>query len=467
LGVIGYDGGFIVRETAMDVRIIVETTFENGTTKTHHLGRLSRPFRQAQPEEIGLLLEDARTMLAQLQNAILLDQIEEISEASRICPDCAKIRAIHDYRPRVLDTLFGRFRVMAPRIRRCACNAKSETIPGGPLSPLANLFPHRSTPELQRLPAELGARPSFREAARILETFLPCARQLNTTVRNRLGKIAQDISGCDQAVPALVQDATSPPLTVFLDGAHIRCRPEYPRRHLDVVVGKIESPNMCRRFGLAQQATVSPAKQLRQDLHALGWDGKRSVTVISDGEPALPNLVLSAVRQPVRHILDWWHISMRVQHIENAVKGLLQTENFPGIPELFKRPAETLRWYLWHGKIQTVGTLVQCLMVDCARLSKDDPAVRDATARVQARCRELYSYLANNMDNLTNHGWRHRNGLPISSSRAEGCVDDIGNTRMGKRRRMRWSPKGAHSVAVTRAAVLDGRLTVSCRKIAA
>jgi hypothetical protein len=33
--------------------------------------------------------------------------------------------------------------------------------------------------------------------------------------------------------------------------------------------------------------------------------------------------------------------------------------------------------------------------------------------------------------------------------------------RMGKRRRIRCSPKSAHQVAVTRAAVLDGRLTAS------
>ncbi len=342
--VIGFDGGFTVRETTMDVRITVETIFENGTPKTHHPGHLSRPYGQAQPGEIGLLLEDVRTLLAQLQTAILLDQIKEISAASRICPDCTKIRAIHDYRPRVLDTLFGRFHGVTPRIRRCACNAKSEAIAGGPLSPLTDLFPHRSAPELQRLQAKLRARHSFREAARIPETFLPCARQMNTTLRNRLGKIAHDVSDCDEAVPAFDQDATSPPLTVFLDGAHIRCRPEYQRRHLDVVVGKIESPNMCRRFGLVPQATVSAATQLRQDLHALGWDGKRSVTVISGGEPALPNLVLSAVGQPIRHILDWWHISMRVQHVENAVKCLLQAENFPGLPELFKRPAESLRW---------------------------------------------------------------------------------------------------------------------------
>ncbi|KKL82922.1 hypothetical protein LCGC14_1979920 [marine sediment metagenome] len=84
---------FNERGTAMEVRIIVETTFENGTTKTRHLGCLSRPFRRMQPEGFGLLLEDAKTILGQLQNAILLDQIEEVSEASRICPDCGKVRA--------------------------------------------------------------------------------------------------------------------------------------------------------------------------------------------------------------------------------------------------------------------------------------------------------------------------------------------------------------------------------------
>lgn len=106
-------------------------------------------------------------------------------------------------------------------------------------------------------------------------------------------------------------------------------------------------------------------------------------------------------------------------------------------------------------------------MVDCTRLATDDRVAAEAAQRVQSRCRDLYSYLANNMDSLTDYGRRHRMGLPISSSRAEGCVDDIGNTRMGKRRRMRWSPKGAHRVAVVRAAVLDGRLTGAYQRAAA
>ena len=151
---------------------------------------------------------------------------------------------------------------------------------------------------------------------------------------------------------------------------------------------------MCRRFGLVQQAAQSTSRQVLQDLQAIGWDGESPVTVISDGEPALPNLVRVAVGGPVRHILDWWHISMRVKHVENAVKGLVQAKNFPGIPVLFERPAERLRWYLWHGKVRAATTSLRWMLADCERFGKADPAVRDAAARVQARCRELYTYLA-------------------------------------------------------------------------
>jgi hypothetical protein len=107
------------------------------------------------------------------------------------------------------------------------------------------------------------------------------------------------------------------------------------------------------------------------------------------------------------------------------------------------------------------------VMHDCAGLAEEALSVCTAAARVQARCDTLYTYLANNMESLVGYGRRYRNGLPISSSRAEGSVDDIANARMGKRKRMRWSPKGDHRIAVTKAAVLDGLLTVANGKRAA
>jgi hypothetical protein len=213
----------------MDVRIIVETTAETGEKRTEELHDLS--LTDQCHGELGLKLKQGKAILAQLQGAILRHQIEEISAASRTCPCCGSSRPVHDYRSRVLDTLFERFRIRILRRRKCSCRLGQSDA----LSPLAQVLRSRATPELRRLQAELGARHSFREAARILETFLPCAKQHNTTVRNRLGIVAKDIT---ETEPPACESLSSHPLTVFIDGAHIRCRPEYQKRHLDVVVGK-------------------------------------------------------------------------------------------------------------------------------------------------------------------------------------------------------------------------------------
>ena len=453
----------------MDVRITVETTFENWEKRIHQLDGNSRPYRVTCPEGFGLRLEDGKRVVEQIQRAILCDQVEEITRESRVCPTCASVRAIHDYRTRVLDMLFGRVRVDAARLRRCPCDASSAARSGGPISPLAYFFPDRGTPELQRLHAELGSRHSFREAARLMKSFLPCHPPHHTTVRDRLGRVA---TGLEKSRRASSNPVEAPPkggFTVFLDGAHIRCRPEYQQRHLDLVVGKIESRNMCRRFGLVANATVSPGSRMREELSDFGWKPGRLMTVISDGELALPNLIRNAMGGDgqVKHILDWWHISMRIRHVEAAVQGLVQTPGLTGIPMLFQRPAKSLRWWLWHGRARVAETYLEGLMHDCAGLSEEPLAVRAAAARVQDRCETLYTYLANNMESLVDYGRRYRSGLPIPSSRAEGSVDDIANARMGKRRRMQWPPKGAQRVAVTRAAVLDSRLNVANRKCAA
>ena len=288
----------------MDVRTTVETTFDNGEKRTHQLDGISRPFRVTCPDGIGLHLEDGKRIVEQIQRVILYDQVDEIIRESRVCPDCASVRAIHDYRTRDLDTLFGRVRVKAARLRRCSCDVRSAAMPGGPISPLAYFFPDRATPELQRLHAELGSRHSFREAARLMKSFLPCHPPHHTTVRDRLGRVA---TGLEKSRRASGDPVEAPPkggLTVFLDGAHVRCRPEYQQRHLDLVVGKIESRNMCRRFGLVANATASAGSRMREELSDFGLKPGRLLTVISDGELALPNLIRNAIEPPQRrHLL--------------------------------------------------------------------------------------------------------------------------------------------------------------------
>lgn len=331
----------------MHVLITVETTFKNGEKRIHQLDGISRPYRVTCPEGFGLLLEDGKRIVEQIQRPIICDHVGEINRESCVCPMCASVR-VHGYRTRVLDTLLGRLRVKAARLRRCPCDARLVTMPAGPISPPAFFFPDRATPELQRLHAELGSRHSFREVARLMKCFLHCHPPHHATVHGRLGRIAERLE-CRRKTLSYPGDATPKGgLTEFLDGAHIRCRLEYQQRHLDLVVGKIENRQMCRRFGLAVNATASPRSRAREELSAFGWRPGRLLTVISDGEPSLPNLMRNATGgdSQVKHILDWRHISMCVRHVDTAVQGLVQTDGFADNTVLFQRPEKSLRWWV-------------------------------------------------------------------------------------------------------------------------
>ncbi len=63
-----------------------------------------------------------------------------------------------------------------------------------------------------------------------------------------------------------------------------------------------------------------------------GWREGDPVTAISDGDPALPALVRSATGGPVEPILDWFHLSMRVHHVEQVMGGLCAVEPPPLAP---------------------------------------------------------------------------------------------------------------------------------------
>ena len=228
-----------------------------------------------------------------------------------------------------------------------------------------------------------------------------------------------------------------------------------------MTVGKVETAGRPpRRFALAPLGAEQPAQAVRAALISQGWQPSRPVTVISDGEPALLNLVCTATGEPVRHILDWWHISMRVRHIEQALAGIyaLRPTYQAGL-DYISVDVERLRHLIWNGYADEAGQALWALThLASETIYLNGEHLSPAVRSFLLHCQELRTYLANNGSALIHYGTRYRAGRPISSSRAEGSVAEIANARMAKRRRMRWSPRGAHCVASVRAAVLDGRL---------
>ena len=153
------------------------------------------------------------------------------------------------------------------------------------------------------------------------------------------------------------------------------------------------------------------------------------------------------------------HLSMRVHHVEQVMGSLCALEPPPLVPLDHTRiDVERLRHLLWNGHhekaCEALGRIASWAK---DAIALNEPGVEAKARRLAARCTELRSYIESNEGALIDYGQRHRAGKPISTSRAEGTVNNLVSARMNKRRQMRWSPRGAHRVLQVRAAVLDGR----------
>jgi len=397
----------------------------------------------------------------------------------RVCAACGMLRPLKERRTRRLQTLFGTVEVEAPRFKVCRCRL-TMPVAGMTVSPVCALLTARCTPELERVQAELGARISFRDGARILESLLPASSANHESLRTRTHAVALQLEADDRQaategmavrnMPDQAAAADEHRPIVMLDGAYIRAVSGHQTRNFEAICGKVEREGQpTRRFAVVRSVAEQPSALLRAALLDQGWRHGEPVTAISDGDPALPALVRSATGGPVEYILDWFHLSMRVHHVEQVMWGLCALEPLPVAPLDHARiDVERLRHLLWNGhhdKAYEALSRITSWAKDAIMLA--EPGVEEKARRLVARCKELRSYVENNEGALIDYGQRYRAGKPISTSRAEGTVNQLVNARMNKRRQMRWSPRGAHRVLQVRAAVLDGRFGHQAIQLAA
>jgi len=446
----------------MEWTIRLEVKTGRGEVESLALATITRPAAMAAAAEVGLSLAEGKALLAGLQAEMVRTQLAEQVALGRVCPRCRAVRRIKDRRPRRLQTLFGALEVEAPRLKLCPCPCgQADGKPGRTVSPVCDLLGGaRCTPELERVQAELGARTSFREAARILTALLPVGAANHASVRNRTHAVGQRLEVADPP-GAGVREPAQEEIVVALDGAYVRAAPAHQTRHFEVILGKVEAgTGPSRRFALVARAAEHPHTLLRDALAGQGWTAGQPITAISDGDPALPALVGAAAQVPVTHVLDWFHLSMRVRHVEQVVQGLYTLG--PGCPlplDCAHAEVVRLRHLLWSGRHDEAHAVLGAVAAMAGAIGPlNGPGFGRKATRLVELCAALRGYIGNNRASLIDYGRRHRAGKPISSSRAESTVNQLVNARMNKRRQMRWSPIGAHRMLQVRAAVLDGRL---------
>lgn len=317
----------------------LEARTSTGEVRTTELVTFSRPAVIGTLAEVGLVLAETKLLLSKLQASVLCDQVVAYAARRRVCAACGMMQPLKDRYTRRLQTLFGTVEVKAPRSRLCRCRQPA-LMAEVTVSPVCALLTARCTPELERMQAELGARTSFRDAARILDTLLPASPANQESVRTRTHAVALRLEADDRQAAAeatAVRDAphkaaaidASLPI-VMLDGAYIRAVPGHQVRNFEAVCGKVKHEGQpTRRFALVRSVTEQPDALLRAALRDQSWRKGDAVTVISDGDPALPALMRSSTSGLVEHILDWFHLSMRLHHVEQVMEGLCALEPPP------------------------------------------------------------------------------------------------------------------------------------------
>lgn len=451
----------------MKVTVQVVIDREDGTAPdVHEVGVLER--QDLTPASAGLRVAEAHQVLAGVQQHLFAGQVDTALAAQARCPGCGRAHRHKDSRTIVLRSLFGTLHLPSPRWWRCPCTGKA-----GTFSPLTALLPERVTPELMRWEATYAAHTSYEAAAELLGQAFPLGRHLHAAaVRRHVEQVGERLDGelgderfaFIDTCPADWAELPRPdlPLVVGIDGGYVHSARQTSRRDgwFEVIVGRSTptggGPAKC--FAFVQTHDRKPKRRVYETLRAQGMADNQQVTFLSDGGEDIRDLPLYLNPQ-AEHLLDWFHITMRLTVLRQTAKGLPDLgdkEDGPAWMTAAQVDSELTRikWLLWHGNTFRALQLVDGLLADLDCHTDPGPE-RQLLAK---RLAEFRGYIDANTTRIPNYGERRRCGEAISSATAESAVNQIISKRMVKKQQMRWTPRGAHLLLQVRTRVLNNDL---------
>lgn len=414
-------------------------------------------------EELGLTLTEAKTLLQNVQQILVKQQVNQYLTEQSSCVDCGKSLLHKGRHTIVYRTVFGKLRLDSLRFFHCECRMQMART----FSPLARLLTERTAPELLYLETKFASLVSYGMSMKLLEEVLPIGSELNAaTIRNHTLTIAERmeselgdeqfffIEGSERDRDDLPRPEM--PLTVGLDGGYVHSREwnddEKRRANFEVIVGKsMTSEGESKCFGLVNSYDAKPKRRLFEVLKSQGMQMNQQIAFLSDGGDTVRELQLY-MNPEAEHLLDWFHITMRLTVMNQMAKGL-GPEGSESRDQALKE-LESLKWYLWHGNVYKALQKIEDLEMDL----EGEVIIGESAKKLLKTIREFHTYIENNKQWITNYGERYRVGERISTAFVESAVDQVLSKRFVKKQKMRWSRRGAHLLLQTRACVLNNEL---------
>jgi hypothetical protein len=351
-------------------------------------------------ENLGLSLAESKELLRKTQQTMVREQVREFLKESETCPHCQRKRLSKGTHLIVYRTIFGKMKLESPRLFYCRCELAEDSVKTKTFSPLAIALPERTSPELLYLESKFSARISFELSRQLLAEVLPLHEEFNAaTIRNHLHlsgerletELGEDkgmfIEGCPRDWANLPRPDL--PLTVGIDGGYVHSNnPESrPEGWFEVIVGKsIKADGTAKCFGFVCGLDRKPRRRLFQVLEAQGMQMNQQITFLSDGGDLVRNLQYYLNPQS-EHLLDWFHITMRLTVMRQMARGLENME----LKELILPMIKSTKWYLWHGNVVRALEKIE----DCrCFLDTETPTIKEL--KLQKAVKEFQIYIENN-----------------------------------------------------------------------
>jgi hypothetical protein len=417
-----------------------------------------------QPEQLGLTLQEAKTLLLAVQRQVLNSQIATFLAARVPCPTCRRPRGVNDHKTIVFRTVFGKLELVSPRLRRCPCQHGGQAS----TSPLLELLPEHTAPELLYLESKWSSLISYGLTIKALQDFLPVGTTLNaTTVRRDTLLVARrleaelgpaptfPLDGCPDACASLPEPP--PPIIVGLDGGYLRSW-DHKQTHFVAIVGEsVPTDGPAKRFGFVHSHDPQPGRHLAAVLDRQGVGHNQELVFLSDGEESLRQLQCY-LRPHSQHLVDWFHLSMRLTGVGQCLKGLahLDAERAADLQDALQHT----RWNLWHGKVKRAYYWLRLIEGRIWHFAS-------RYAKFSALARAVHGfqhYLWRNGGLVPNYARRRRAGQVISTAFVESLVNSLLSKRFVKKQSMQWTPEGAHLLLQTRTRTLNGDLVNTFRR---
>lgn len=412
------------------------------------------------PATAGLTLNEAKSLLAACQKHIILAQARDYETMIKPCPACVLPRSVKSASNIVLRTLFGSLTIPSQRLYhcRCACAKRSS------FSPIAALFPERSTPELVYLQTKWASLMSYGLTCDLLADILPLEHRLSPrSVRRQLHRVANrleadlgDEIGMINTQSSMPDGKDRPPapMTVGLDGGYVHAREGSNRKAgwFEVMVGKsVPDIGDAKCFAMVQSLDTRPRRRLGAVLDAQGLARGQSIHFVSDGGDTVRNLQLH-LHGEAEHWLDWFHITMRITVMRQMAKSIVSIDT-TDLSDRIDRDLARIKRLLWHGNHVDGAEAADLLTWDLELADN-----KEVAAKLGKALGEFSVYIRRNADFITNYGDKWRNGERISSGFTESAVNQVLSRRMVKKQQMRWTKVGAHLLLQTRTQTLNGDL---------